>query len=120
MTYLLVSICVVLMSVAHILIKKGTLMVGQFSGNYNDLIPFLMKTCTNIYVISAVSAMILVALAWMLAISRAQLSFLYPFMALSYILVVLLSMLVFKEDISITRWVGVTVICAGVFLVSRS
>lgn len=120
MIYVLVFISVAAMTAAQLLLKKGLIAVGQFPQNFSQLLPFFSKVYSNPYVISAVFLAILTALAWVLAVSRAQLSFVYPFMALSYVLVALFSLLLFKEDVTALRWAGIAVICAGVFLVSRS
>jgi len=120
MVYLLVFISVIGMTAAQLLLKKGLLLAGQFPQNFSGLIPFFLRAFTNTYVISAVFVTILTALAWILAVSRAHLSFLYPFMALSYVLVALFSLLIFKEDVTTLRWLGILIICLGVFLVSRS
>jgi len=120
MVYLLVFISVAAMTAAQLLLKKGLHVVGEFPGRLSDLLPFFLKAYTNIYIISAVLLTIVTALAWILAVSKAQLSFLYPFMALSYVFVALFSLLIFKENVTALRWVGIIVICAGVFLVSRS
>ena len=120
MVYLLIFISVAAMTAAQLFLKKGMLLIGQFPQNFSDLIPFFIKAFTNTYVISAVFLTILTALAWILAVSRAQLSFIYPFMALSYVLVALFSLLIFKEDVTTLRWLGIIAICLGVFLVSRS
>jgi len=120
MLYLLVFISVAAMTAAHLLLKKGLIAVGQSPQNFSQLLSFFLKVYTNPYVISAVFLAILTALAWVLALSRTQLSFLYPFMALSYVLVALFSLLFFKEDVGVLRWLGIIVICAGVFIVSRS
>ena len=108
------------MSAAQLLVKKGVLSVGPYPQNLNELIPFFLRAYTNVYIIAAVFLTIVTALAWILAITRAQLSFLYPFVALSFVLVTLFSLLIFKEDVGAVRWVGIIVICLGVFLVSRS
>jgi drug/metabolite transporter (DMT)-like permease len=120
MIYLLVFISVAAMTAAQLLLKKGLIVVGQLPQSFSQLLPFFLKVYSNPYVISAVFLTILTALAWVLAVSRTQLSFLYPFMALSYVLVALFSLLLFKEDVTALRWVGIVVICVGVFLVSRS
>jgi uncharacterized membrane protein len=120
MVYLLVFISVAAMTAAQLLLKKGLLSVGEFPVRFNDVIPFFIKAYTNVYVIFAVILTIVTAMVWILAVSKAQLSFLYPFMALSYVLVALFSLLLFKEDVGVLRWLGIIVICAGVFLVSRS
>ena len=120
MVYLLVIISVSAMTAAQLLLKKGVLVVGQFPQNLGDFLPFLAKAFTNAYVLAAMFFTLATALAWILAVSKAELSHIYPFMALSYVLVALFSLLIFKEDVNALRWVGIVVICVGVFFVSRS
>ena len=118
--YILVFISVASMSAAQLLLKKGLLSIGQWPQNFSEIIKFFLKVFSNPYVISAVMMTLLTVLAWILALSKAELSNAYPFMALSYVLVAVFSLLFFKEDITVLRWFGILVICLGVFLVSRS
>jgi len=108
------------MTAVQLFLKKGLLLVGQAPHNFSELVHFFLRAYTNVYIISAVFLTIVTALAWLLAVSRAELSQIYPFMALSYVLVALFSLLIFKEDVTALRWLGIIVICSGVFLVSRS
>ena len=117
MVYLLVAISVVAMTAAQLLLKKGVLLVPQ---NASQLGHFLLTASGNAYIISAAILTIVTALAWVLALSRAELSHIYPFMALSFVLVALFSWSVFNEEVTALRWVGIVVICIGVFLVARS
>jgi drug/metabolite transporter (DMT)-like permease len=59
-------------------------------------------------------------LFWVYSLSRVPLSFAYPFVSLSYVLVILASRLLLGEAVPPLRWLGVAVICAGILLVSRS
>jgi len=120
MVYLLVLGAAISMSAAQLLLKKGLIAVGQYPQELSQLIPFFVKACTNPFVILSIFFTAVTAFAWILAASRAPLSLIYPFMALSYILVALFSLIIFKEDISLLRWTGIAVICIGIFLVSRS
>jgi len=89
MVYVLVFISVVGMTAGQLFAKKGVLQVGGFPQNLGELGDFFSKAYTNAYILSAVFLNIMVALAWILALSKAQLSHIYPFMALSYVLVAL-------------------------------
>jgi len=120
MVYLLVFASLAGMTASHLLLKKGMLSLGQSPQNWSELIPFFARAYTNAYVITAVLVTLVAGLAWILAVSKAQLSFVYPFMGLSFVLVALFSLILFKEDVTAIRWVGIIVICLGVFLVSRS
>ena len=120
MVYLLVFISVVAMSASQLLLKKGLLVIDQSPQSLSELVPFFLKAYTNPYVISAVFLTLVTALAWILAVSRAELSHIYPFMALSYVLIALFSLWLFNENITALRWLGIALICIGVFFVARS
>jgi drug/metabolite transporter (DMT)-like permease len=57
---------------------------------------------------------------WLTALSRVDLSYAYPFASLSYVVMLIASWALFKENITPLRLVGTLVACAGVFLISQS
>jgi len=60
------------------------------------------------------------ALVWLVVLSRASLSFAYPFAALTYVLILLFDHLVLDDPVPPLRWAGVAFIATGIFLVSRT
>lgn len=60
------------------------------------------------------------ALFWLVVLSRVELSLAYPFVGLSYIVVVALARLMFHEHVPTLRWIGVTVIAVGIALIGIS
>jgi uncharacterized membrane protein len=60
------------------------------------------------------------AIVWLFALSRASLSFAYPFAALSYVLIVVFSVLVLHETVPALRWLGVAFIVTGIVLVAQT
>jgi multidrug transporter EmrE-like cation transporter len=60
------------------------------------------------------------AISWLWVLSRFQLSYAYPLLALSFPIVVALSAILFSETVYPIRWVGVIVIFVGVSLLSRT
>ena len=57
---------------------------------------------------------------WLVVLSKLELSYAYPILALSYCLVPLLSRLIFAEPVSPMRWIGIAIICCGVGVVGLS
>ena len=57
---------------------------------------------------------------WLAVLSRASLSFAYPFAALTYVLILLFDTFVLDEPVSALRWSGVGFIVVGIFLISRT
>ena len=60
------------------------------------------------------------ALSWVVVLSRLDLSIAYPFLALNFVLVALISWLLLGESIPGLRWVGIGCICVGILLIARS
>jgi multidrug transporter EmrE-like cation transporter len=50
-------------------------------------------------------------------LARLELSLAYPTVSLGYVLVIIMSRVVFKEPVSPTRWLAAGIICFGVILV---
>lgn len=57
---------------------------------------------------------------WLLALSGLNISYAFPLLSASYILVALLARLFLKENVSAMRWVSISVICLGVILIAWS
>lgn len=60
------------------------------------------------------------ALAWIAVLSRLDLSYAYPFLALNFVLIAIVSRLFLGESVPWDRWLGIAVICVGILLVARS
>ncbi len=60
------------------------------------------------------------ALVWLVVLSRASLSFAYPFAALTYVMILLFDVFVLDEQVPALRWGGVAFIAVGIFLISRT
>ena len=60
------------------------------------------------------------ALVWLVVLSRASLSFAYPFAALTYVLILLFDLFILDQRVPPLRWAGVAFIVAGIFLISRT
>jgi drug/metabolite transporter (DMT)-like permease len=59
-------------------------------------------------------------LLWIAILRQAPLSRIYPFMALSFVVVPLASFFFLKEQISLSYWGGVALIVAGIVFIGRS
>jgi drug/metabolite transporter (DMT)-like permease len=114
---LFISIFVVVLG--QILLKKGLLSLGSI--NFGDgLIQAYIKIFTHPLSIFGVFFYILGVLFWLHALSKLDLSYAYPFLALTYVFVAFGSLIFLKEPISLLRWTGILIICIGIFIVSKS
>ena len=59
------------------------------------------------------------AAIWLIVLSTVDLSFAYPFLGFTYVMVLVLSKFILKEDVNPIRWIGALIITAGVVIISR-
>ena len=60
------------------------------------------------------------AIFWLVVLSRVPLSVAYPFVGLSYILIVAFSRFILDEGVPLLRWVGVIIVATGIVIVGLS
>ena len=111
---LLISIS--LTSIGQLILKKGLLIVGPVERIGAKFFQMLI----NPVVLLGVSFAILGWAAYAMALSKSELSYAYPIWSLTYVVVPLLSLFVFKESISLLKMGGLSFICLGVILVAAS
>ncbi len=103
----------------ELLLKHGMNRFGPLDLSLPTLLPTLFRVFTQPTVFLGFVLIFSASIFWLAVISRVNLSYAYPLLALGYVVTALLSRLLFGEAISPTRWAGIAVICFGVFLVSR-
>lgn len=105
---------------AQICLRAGMVKVGAVSFANGGLFKALPLMLTNYLLWLGIISFVFSTLFWLIALSRVELSFGYAFFGLAQALVPLSGFLVFREQIPPLRIAGIAVICAGIFLVSRS
>lgn len=116
--YILIS--VLAGAIGQVLLKKGMGSMGPLTLTLNQLGGTLWRIGTNPYVIIGLAIYMGGTVFWLTALSRVDLSYAYPFASLSYVVMLAASWLLFSENITSLRLLGTVVVCAGVFLISRS
>jgi len=74
---------------------------------------------TNYHLLAGLFIYVLSTLIYIYALSKEQLSIVYPIIATSYIWTTLFAWMFLKEPINPTNWAGITLIFLGVTLISR-
>lgn len=119
MSYIYIALTIVLTVYGQLIIKWQVMNAGVFPTETSDKIIFLSKLLLNPWVISALMAALLASVAWMAAMTKLQLSHAYPFMSLSFVLVLVLSGLIFQEPITWLKVAGMGLIIVGIVVGSQ-
>jgi len=118
---LLVLASVVCGVIGQVSLKSGMTQVGRIGGaQATYVLDTAWRVLTTPLVLFGLACYALGAVAWLVVLSRLDLSHAYPFLALNFVLITLASRLILGETVPPLRWLGVLVICCGVILVARS
>lgn len=80
-------------------------------------IPTVYKIFSEPLILLSIPLYIFSFLLWVIALSRLNLSFAYPFLAISYIIVPIAAHIIIGETTGVIYWLGVAFILVGVFFV---
>ncbi len=108
-TILLVIFCTILTSVGQLFMKLGA----------NNLEFNIRSIIVNLPLIAGVIIYLVAAVLFIIALRRGELSTLYPFIALSFIWVALLSVYFLGEIITLFKIIGVAAILIGVSFIGK-
>ena len=119
------SVLLILLSIAiavggQLLLKLGLNKMGNITvdsfGALGQLFSGIIKSQM---VIIGLFCYVISAAIWLVVLSAVDLSFAYPFIGLTYVLILIISKFVLKEDVNPWRWAGAAIITIGVVVISR-
>lgn len=109
---------VVLSSAAQMVLKIGAGKAGLAAGP--SAAGFLLAAAINPFVIAGVAMHVAALALWLFALRERDVSYAYPFIALGFVLVLVMSALWLREPVGASRIAGVALIVGGLVLIGRS
>ena len=117
----LILVSIILGPLGNVFLGKAMKGVGPIaSGRVLDLGLIASRVLMSGYIWLGIACLLGFFIAHMLLLTWADYSYVQPATSLSYVSIAILSYLILGEVISPLRWLGVTVICLGVFVVGRT
>jgi multidrug transporter EmrE-like cation transporter len=118
-TFGLVLFCILLNTVAQLLLKATMNHVGHFTFSWANILTIGFQVAFNPYFIVGMFCYVFSLVVWLLVLSRVEVSIAYPLTSLGYIATALIAYVMLGEDFSSIRIAGILIIIAGVYLVCR-
>ena len=122
---LLSSVMLILLSISiavtgQILLKIGIDRIGVVGfGSMKALISLFSGIIRSPMVLTGLFLYFISAAIWLVILSMVDLSFAYPFIGFTYVMVLVLSKFILKEEVNPIRWAGAFIITVGVVVISR-
>jgi multidrug transporter EmrE-like cation transporter len=116
--YLLLAIS---FSVVSQLIIKWQMSAFSFNDyeTWQDKFALAFSMLLNPYIMISLVLTLLAGVTWMIAMTKFEISYAYPFTLLSLILVTIFSVVFFGESINTYKIIGIAVIVLGIVLISK-
>jgi drug/metabolite transporter (DMT)-like permease len=115
--YLVLAAMVVLGSLGDVLLKRGMSELGPIP--LHDWL-HAVTALFNPWVAAGVVLLIGFFAAYSSALSWADLTYVMPATSLGYVFIALLSIFLLRENVSLTRWLGIILISSGVAVIGQS
>ncbi|MCB9139501.1 MAG: EamA family transporter [Caldilineaceae bacterium] len=123
-TQLIQTFPLILLSIASGVAGQTVIKVGVSQPHNADaasgILALVTAVTTSPLILTGLALYGMGALAWIAVLSKLDLSYAYPFLALNFVLITLVSVLFLGENVSLTHWFGIGIIVAGVIVVSRN
>ncbi len=119
-TLAMVLLMVVCANTGDLMLARGMKQIGNVVISPSGLQHALWMTIQNTSVWIGIAFLIGFTFCYMTAVSWADYSFVMPAGAFGYAIQTMLAIVVLHESVSPQRWMGVTLICAGVLLVGQT
>ena len=103
----LILLPILLLAVGQTAAKQGALVIADGGG------------ALNVFILLGYAMLLLRGVVWVAVLREVPLSFAYPFISLSYVVVLVLARTVFEEPVTGRHLAGTTLIVAGLAFVWR-
>lgn len=104
---------------SQLTIRWQVTVAGPLPTGFTATVWYISALLLNPWVISSILATFLAGVSWMLAMTKFEISYAYPFVSLNYILVLIAGFVLFNEVISLPKLVGTALVILGIIVIAK-
>ena len=119
MNYLYIVLTILFTVYGQLILKWQVGQAGSLPASTGAKIAFLLGLLLNPWILSGFLAAFLASLCWMAAMTKFDLSHAYPFMGMSFVLVLMGSGFFFGEVVTPMKITGTVLIVLGIIVASQ-
>lgn len=92
---------------------------GPLPGDTAGKVAYVTHLLVNPWVVTGIVSTFFAGVSWMLAMTKFEVSYAFPYVSLNYVLVLFASVLLFHESITGAKLAGTVLVVAGLFVIAR-
>jgi multidrug transporter EmrE-like cation transporter len=104
---------------SQLIVKWRVGEAGPLPSTLGERVKFVAALLCDPWIITGILATFLSGVSWMIAMTKVELSYAYPFIGLVFVLILISSSIFFHEAITTSKIIGVVLVIVGILVVSR-
>jgi drug/metabolite transporter (DMT)-like permease len=104
---------------SQIIMRWQVAVAGPLPGDLYGKVGYILNIMLSPWVLSGVVATFLAGVSWMLAMTKFEISYAFPFVSLNYIFVLAAGFFLFNEPINLTKLVGGGLVVLGLIVIAK-
>nr|WP_298683723.1 SMR family transporter [uncultured Dongia sp.] len=104
----------------QVVIKFRILQADPVGDSLQQKVMFLVKLLLDPWIISSFFGAFLASLCWMAAMTRLPMSLAYPFTSLAFVLVTIVGIVFFREEVRLGQTIGIGFVILGLIVIARA
>lgn len=93
---------------------------GALPADLIGKVQFVAQLFLNPWIISSIVATLFAGISWMLAMTRFEISYAYPWVGLNFVLMLFFGVLIFNESFNPAKLIGTLFVVVGIVVIARS
>lgn len=118
--YAYIAAMIVLTTYSQVVMRWQVGNMGALPASVSGKVGFVVAMLLNPWVLSGLVATFLAGVAWMMALTKFELSYAYPFVSLVYLAVLASGVLLFNDSMNVGKLAGTAVVLLGIFILARA
>lgn len=116
----IIILSILMSSTAHVLLKKGMMTHALGTVSSDGIFGLVWAVGTNLWVMGGMLLHVSALVVWLWALSKVDISFAYPFLALGYVLVSAMAWFWLGEELSPMKILGMGIIVVGILVLANA
>ncbi len=114
-----IFITVIFTVYSQLIMRWQVSLAGPLPADLSGKLVYIATLLLNPWVMSGIVATLLAGVSWMLAMTKFEISYAYPFVSLNYVLVLVAGFLLFQESMSIMKLAGTALVILGIIVIAK-
>lgn len=105
---------------SQLIMRWQVSLAGTLPADTLGKIQFVAQLLVNPWIFSSVVATLLAGISWMLAMTRFEISYAYPWIGLNFVMMLIFGILIFDESFNMAKLLGTFLVIVGIVIIAQS